>query len=193
MKAGALAQEAWMTGSSMVEVGSAGCRAPDLCARAALNGCRCWPTVIPASGPAVCCRAVAGLKNLHIAALLRNQLDALAEALPRSIRLGRVMITGRCAVCQRCSIQQNLPLEWLMGERISPMRIESRPACRHCPVLERSPPLLTVCMPNAASVHGGSWNKRLAGPCCPLICSRGIARAGQGADGSAMRRSSPFW
>lgn len=59
---------------------------------------------------------VAGLKNLHIAALPQEPLDALAEALPRSIDWG-VMITDGVLYVSDADIQQELPLEWLMGER----------------------------------------------------------------------------
>ncbi|WP_022961021.1 YaeQ family protein [Halopseudomonas pelagia] len=60
--------------------------------------------------------AVAGLKNLNIAALPQEPLDALAEALPRSIDWG-LMITDGVLYVSDADVQQELPLEWLMGER----------------------------------------------------------------------------
>ncbi len=60
--------------------------------------------------------AVAGLRNLHIAALPQEPLDALGIDLPRAIDWG-VMISDDIIYVSDADMQHELPLEWLQGER----------------------------------------------------------------------------
>ncbi|SDS81394.1 Uncharacterized conserved protein YaeQ, suppresses RfaH defect [Halopseudomonas xinjiangensis] len=60
--------------------------------------------------------AVAGLSNLHIAALPQELHEALSAGLPRSIGWG-VMITDGVLYVSDAEQQYELPLEWLQGER----------------------------------------------------------------------------
>jgi len=60
--------------------------------------------------------AVAGLKNLNIAALPVEELDALAENMVRTIDWG-VMISDGVLYVSDGEAQHELALEWLLGER----------------------------------------------------------------------------
>ena len=59
---------------------------------------------------------MAGLKNLHIAALPQEPLDLLADNLSRTLDWG-LMLTDGVLYVSDADIQVELPLEWLMGER----------------------------------------------------------------------------
>jgi uncharacterized protein YaeQ len=60
--------------------------------------------------------AVAGLKNLHIAALPPEPLDELADSLSRTIDWG-LMITDGVLYVNAADVQVELPLDWLQAER----------------------------------------------------------------------------
>lgn len=60
--------------------------------------------------------AVAGLKNVHIAALPQEPVDALADSLSRTIDWG-LMITDGVLYVSDAEVQVEVPLEWLQAER----------------------------------------------------------------------------